>query len=498
FLLFQVTFTTKMDAEKRHNKLYFDYTLKKFHSDKDLKELIGKSRYECVGGTVASYISELAKVSGDLLGMAMYLLDGKILKAGDAEHRFSIQSISKTLTLLYCLIKRGEEFVFSRIGKEPTGDPFNSGLRLEVGSDGKSKKPNNPFINAGAIVSASLFPGKNAKDKFQQFLRFVQELLDDDEITLDEGVYLSEKKDGHRNRALSYLMRESNILVGGAQDIENVLDVYFKSCSLNVTCVNLARFGVILAGLGWDPVKQKQVIPTEFAVKLMVLMSSCGLYDDSGNFAFDVGIPAKSGVGGGIIGAVPNKLGIATFSPPLDMKGNSVKGKWLFLELSRQEGLSIYGSASDRSGKDKRLVFEKELNKLFKEIVENMYADEGFIEFIDHQNFLDIQANLGDFYYFSSNKGFGGKVFNGNEPQIAEIDTDIIKTSGTYHGEIAAPIEYKGKNIGVLLLDRVEGEGKVNIDSILPQNFDQRDLKVVKMWADRITMLLKEHDIEFI
>ena len=103
--------------------------------------------------------------------------------------------------------------------------------------------------------------------------------------------------------------------------------MYFKSCSLNVTCVNLARFGVILAGLGWDPVKQKQVIPTEFAVKLMVLMSSCGLYDDSGNFAFDVGIPAKSGVGGGIIGAVPNKLGIATFSPPLDIKGNSVKGK---------------------------------------------------------------------------------------------------------------------------------------------------------------------------
>jgi len=490
-----------METATLGGKFQFDYHLRHFTSDEGLQELLNRSRYECVGGTVASYIPELAKVPGDLLGTAIYLLDGTLLKAGDAEHRFSIQSISKTLTLLYCLIKRGEDFVFSRIGKEPTGDPFNSGLRLEVGTDGKSKKPNNPYINAGAIVSASLFSGKNPEDKFNQFLKFVQELLEDKEIILDEKVSLSEKQDGHRNRALSYLMRESNILKGGTQDIEDVLDVYFKCCSLNVTCVNLARFGAILAGLGWDPVKKQQVIPTEFAVKIMVLMSSCGLYDDSGSFAFDVGIPAKSGVGGGIVGAVPNKLGLATFSPPLDIKGNSVKGSWLFQELSKQEGLSIFGSTSERGGVNKRLVFEKELDKLLVEILDNMYVDEGFIAFIDHQNFLDIKVNRGQFFYISSHKGFCGKVFNqknGNKPQIADLTKNIIKTSGTYYGEIAAPLNYKGKNIGILLLDRVEGEGKINQESIMPKNFDERDLKFMKMWADRIVNLLQEHNVEFI
>jgi len=476
----------------------FEYKLKHFTSDEKLQELLNRSQYQCVGGTVASYIPELAKVSGDLLGMAICLVDGTFIKAGDAQHRFSIQSISKTLTLLYCLIKRGEDFVFSRIGKEPTGDPFNSGLRLEIGADGKSKIPNNPFINAGAIVTASLFPGQDPMDKFDQFLDFVQDLLEDKDIILDEKVYLSEKKDGHRNRALSYLMRESNILKGGSQDIEDVLDVYFKCCSLSVTCVNLARFGAILAGLGWDPVKKQQVLPTDFTAKIMVLMSSCGLYDDSGNFAFDVGIPSKSGVGGGIVGAVPNKLGLATFSPPLNIKGNSVKGSWLFQELSRSEGLSIFGSASEKSEINKRIAFEKELDKLLVEILDNMYSDEGFIAFIDHQNFLDIKANRGEFFYISVNKGFCGKVFNqdGRSPEIADLERDIIKTSGTYFGEIAAPIHYKSKNIGILLLDRVEGEGKMNQESKMPNNFDERDLKYIQMWSDRIIALMKEYHVE--
>ena len=486
-------------TQTREHKPRFDYRPRYYKTEEMLEDLIARSRYESVGGTVASYIPELAKVSGDHVGVALCLLDGTMLKAGDAETRFSIQSISKTLTLLYALIKRGEDYVFSRIGKEPTGDPFNSGLRLESSAGGGPKKPMNPFINAGAIVSTSLFPGTTADYRFKKFLAFVQDLLQDPGIELDEKVYQSEKKEGHRNRALSYLMRESNILTGEAEDIEANLDVYFRCCSLTVTCNNLARFAAILAALGWDPVRDRQVIPPEFAVKIMVLMSSCGLYDDSGTFAFNVGIPAKSGVGGGILGAVPNKLGMASWAPPLDPRGNSVKGQYLFDQIAGREGLSIFGNVFDRKTRDAERQFQKELQQLLHDALENLFADEGFIGFNDHQGYLDLRVSVGAYWYMPSDEGFAGLVYAqglGTEAQIADPDALSKPTGGTLYGELAAPIQVEGKTVGIILLDRVEGEGKRNSESILPQNFDVRDKKRIALWAKRAGELLEEYQVK--
>ncbi|MEG1895241.1 MAG: glutaminase A [Oscillospiraceae bacterium] len=286
-------------------------------------------------GRVASYIPQLKAANIHHLGVAITDMQGNLYSAGDSRVPFTMQSISKLIILAAALQDVGFERVFSCVGMEPTGDAFNSIVRLEAAMD----KPMNPMINAGAISVVTCIEGATAELRFEKILNLARLLLNSPSLTYDENVYLSESKTGDKNRALAYMMK-SNGVIGG--DVGEHLEVYFKACSLLVTCEELSYFAAVLANNGVAPKTGVQILPP-FGVKVIrSLMTTCGLYDASGEYALRVGIPSKSGVGGGIIGAVPNKMGIAVFSPGLDQKGNSFCGIKAMEYLSQVLDLSIF------------------------------------------------------------------------------------------------------------------------------------------------------------
>ena len=283
-------------------------------------------------GKVATYIPMLAQVDPTLLGVCIKTVDGKTYCAGDSKHLFTIQSISKTILLILALQIAGYDKVFSKVGFEPTGDAFNSIVKLET----KTPHPLNPMINAGAIAVASCLSGK---DRFEQFLQLTRKVCGRTDIQLNEAVYYSEKGAGMRNRSMAYFMQSENLLDG---DIENLLDFYFKMCSVDVTAEDLSNYGMILANGGIDPLTGEILVENWILRIVKTLMVTCGLYDGSGEFAIKVGIPSKSGVGGGIVSAVENRMGIGVFSPALDAKGNSI-GSYRVLEyLSHELGLHYF------------------------------------------------------------------------------------------------------------------------------------------------------------
>ncbi len=265
-----------------------------------------------------------------------------------------MQSISKVFALLHVLERRGESNVFKRIGKEPTGDPFNADPRVRAKGD--VRIPYNPMINVGAIFITSLFPGSTRDDRFNGFLDFVRLLCADDGMIVDEAVYRSEKATGHNNRALAWKMNADGIFLSPdaaagdpsesrAQDvdfIEDVLDTYFRQCSILVTADHLARAACVLATGGIDPTTGNRVATSNHVQTVVSLMATCGVYDGSGEFLYDIGIPAKSGVAGGIMCVVPSQFGIAAFSPALDSRGNSERGIYMLKRLSREAGLHIF------------------------------------------------------------------------------------------------------------------------------------------------------------
>lgn len=290
-------------------------------------------------GAVATYIPELAKGDPTQLGAAIYAADGEIYRVGDWQQEFTIQSISKTITLILALQLAGYRKVFSKVGVEPTGDPFNSIVRLET----TAPRPLNPMINAGAIATASCCMG--GRDAFSEFLKLTRRLCGRSSISLNEEVYRSEKQAGMRNRSMAYLMQSDNLL---ECDAEDALDLYFRMCSVNVNTMDLARYGMVLAGNGKDPETGEQLVEGWIVRIVKTLMVTCGLYDESGEFAMKVGIPAKSGVGGGIMGSVERKLGVAAFSPGLDAKGNSVGAFHMLEYLSHHLGLHYFAGSECR------------------------------------------------------------------------------------------------------------------------------------------------------
>jgi len=287
-------------------------------------------------GKVANYIPELSKADANMLGITIIDVDGNIYYAGDIEHRFTIQSISKPIVLLLALLDNGEERVFEKVGKEPTGDPFNSIVRLETFDE---HKPLNPMINAGAISVSALIKGETAADKVSRILNFVRLIAHNPTIEINEDVYLSEAKTGHRNRSMAYFLKDFGNIEG---DVDETLEIYFKQCSIEVNTKDLAYMGALLARNGIDIVTGERIFPERYAHIVKSYMATCGMYDGSGEFAINVGIPAKSGVGGGIMCTVLNKMGIGVFGPALDRKGNSYAGVRLLEHLSRDLGLSIY------------------------------------------------------------------------------------------------------------------------------------------------------------
>ncbi len=286
-------------------------------------------------GRVATYIPMLAQADPALLGVCIRTVDGRQYGAGAYRYPFTIQSISKTILLILALQTAGYDKVFSKVGFEPTGDAFNSIVKLET----KTPHPLNPMINAGAIAVASCLT--NA-DRFERFLRLTRKLCGRWDIQLNEAVYSSEKGAGMRNRSMAYFMQSENLLDG---DIESLLDFYFKMCSVEVTAEDLAHFGMILANGGTDPLTGERFIESWILRIVKTLMVTCGLYDGSGEFAIKVGIPSKSGVGGGIVSAVENRMGIGVFSPALDAKGNSIGGYRVLEYLSLELGLHYFAKS---------------------------------------------------------------------------------------------------------------------------------------------------------
>ncbi len=286
-------------------------------------------------GKLASYIPELARSSVKFVGVAVADVNGNEVCAGDCDVWFTIQSISKILTLMIAIEECGEEAVFTKVGKEPTGDPFNSIVRLETV---RARKPLNPFINAGAIAVSSLIPGATVQAREKRILAFLRDVTLNPKTYVNGEVYESEKATGFRNNSLAWFLKDLGVLEGS---VEDALDLYFRQCSMEITARDLARIGAFLANNGVVPLTGKRLVSERTARIVKSLMFTCGLYDGSGEFGVEVGLPAKSGVGGGIVAAVPQRLGIGVFGPALDERGNSLAGVRILEKLSREFNLTV-------------------------------------------------------------------------------------------------------------------------------------------------------------
>lgn len=296
------------------------------------KEVYENGLHVAKEGKCADYISELAKADPGAFGI--YALDeqGRNLAFGDVETRFSIQSISKVINLAVSLKYRGFRDTFSHVMMEPSGDAFNSILKLDT----RSNLPFNPMINAGAIQTVSLLTDEFS---FEDLLGFSRELCMDSDISLDESVYLSERDTGDRNRAIAYLLKSKGVL---QSDPDRTVDLYFKMCSLSVTAKSLAGLGIILANGGVNPFTQKHWLDPGYVRTIKSIMFTCGMYDFSGEFGVRVGNPAKSGVGGGLVCAVKGPYGIGLYGPALDSYGNSVAAVKAMEHISHRLGLHVF------------------------------------------------------------------------------------------------------------------------------------------------------------
>ncbi|MBB5534727.1 glutaminase [Rhizobium giardinii] len=287
-------------------------------------------------GKVADYIPQLARVDPKRFGMAVVTVDGSVYRAGDAEIPFSIQSISKVFTLTLALGKHGEN-IWKRVGREPSGSAFNSIVQLEH----EHGIPRNPFINAGAIAITDLvLAGHTPREAIGEIVRFVRYLADEEDIVIDAEVARSEAATGYRNFALANFMRSFGKL---DHPVEHVLGVYFHQCALAMSCVQLAKAGLFLAASGSNPLTQHSVVSRQRARRINALMLTCGHYDGSGDFAYRVGLPGKSGVGGGILVAAPGKASVAVWSPGLNHNGNSLLGSLALEMLASRTGWSVFG-----------------------------------------------------------------------------------------------------------------------------------------------------------
>jgi glutaminase len=284
-------------------------------------------------GTVADYIPELSKMNPDLFGICLATTDGQVYEVGDSRHFFTIQSISKPFVYGIALEDKGREAVLAKVGVEPTGDAFNS-----ISLDPETGQPANPMINAGAIATTGLVEGSTSDEKISRILASFSRYTGRD-LTIDEAVYHSEAETGHRNRAISHLLRNFNII---ETDPEPSLDAYFRQCSINVTCRDLAIMAATLANNGINPQTGVRAVRADCVENILGVMSSCGMYDYAGEWIYRVGLPSKSGVGGGIVAVLPGRLGIGIFSPPLDRLGNSVRGIQVCEDLSREGHLHMF------------------------------------------------------------------------------------------------------------------------------------------------------------
>ena len=302
-----------------------------------VQEIAAEMRERPDRGEVAAYIPELAGVDPAQFGLVVIDAEGNVAAGGDADTPFSIQSISKVFTLTLALGKIGDR-LWERVGREPSGSPFNSVVQLEY----ERGRPRNPFINAGAIaVTDLILSGHRPREALGDILRFMQFLADDSSIIIDEAVASSEQRTGFRNAALANYMKSFGML---DNPVDHTLGVYFHHCAIAMSCRQLATAGRFLMNNGRNPSTGLSVVQAERARRINALMLTCGHYDGSGEFAYRVGLPGKSGVGGGILAVAPGQASIAVWSPGLDANGNSHLGRIALEALTKRLGWSIFGA----------------------------------------------------------------------------------------------------------------------------------------------------------
>ena len=303
--------------------------------DKLLKNIIEKNKHLVEKGKVASYIPALSKANPNYIGISVIDKEGKIFSAGDSSVKFTIQSISKVLALIIAVMELGEESVFEKVGYNGSENSFNNITNLDSPN---TIHPTNPMINAGAIVVTSLIEG-SGEEKFNKILNLTRVITGNMEIDYNKEVYLSEKETGDRNRAIAYLMKSKDMIRG---NIEEILDAYFKQCSIEIDTIDLAKIGLFIAN-GCKTLRDSKYISSDKMTTLLLsIMTNCGMYDYSGEYSIRVGIPSKSGVAGGLLGSARNKLGIGLYSPVLDNNGNPLVGIAIMEDLSRELCLNLF------------------------------------------------------------------------------------------------------------------------------------------------------------
>jgi len=292
------------------------------------------ARYKDVNdGRVADYIPELAKADPKWFGISVVTVDGQVFEVGDIQQLFSIQSVSKPFVFGMALEDHGRAEVLAKVSVEPSGEAFNSIVLDEV-----TNRPFNPLVNAGAIATADLIEGRDFSERISRMLAMFGRYTGRT-VYVDNSIFMSERTTGHRNRAIGHLMLNFGMI---RDRVEETLELYFQQCALLVNCHDLAVMAATLANRGVNPMTGERAIKPEFVKDVLSIMLSCGMYDYAGEWAYRVGLPAKSGVGGGIVAVVPGQFGIGIFSPPLDAKGNSVRGVQACRDLSERFGLHAF------------------------------------------------------------------------------------------------------------------------------------------------------------
>ena len=300
-----------------------------------LEKLIEKNRYLVKKGEVASYIPKLKSADPNDIGVCIIDMEGNIYCSGTYYKKFTIQSISKVIALMLALKDNEQEEFFSKVGLESTDEPFNSFYKLDLQL---TNKPANPMVNSGAIVTTSMIKG-TPEEKFNRILNTIRKITGNYNIDYNKEVYQSERSSGDRNRAIAYLLKNKGLLEG---NVEEILDVYFKQCSIELDLIELAKIGIFLAN-GCKTLNGEYAgCNEEIYSMLIAIMTICGMYDFSGEFAARVGIPSKSGVSGGILSVVPNRYGIGVYGPALDKHGNSIVGYGILKDLSKELGLNVF------------------------------------------------------------------------------------------------------------------------------------------------------------
>jgi glutaminase len=284
-------------------------------------------------GELATYIPELGKANAEDFGICLVTAEGRVFGTGDFNTPFTIQSISKPFTFGMVLEELGHEEVFRHVGVEPSGDAFNS-IQLQS----VTNKPYNPMINTGAITVTALLHARYGRHALDHMLERFSAAAGR-ELSIDEAVYASERRTGHRNRAIAYLLLNFGLV---HDEAEAALDLYFKQCSILVTCRDLAIMAATLSNMGRNPFTGRQLFDTRCVKDILSVMFTCGMYDYSGQWAYEVGVPAKSGVSGGVMGVVNRQLGVAIYSPRVDTHGNSRRGIEVCVDMAAQFGLHTF------------------------------------------------------------------------------------------------------------------------------------------------------------